>query len=305
MLDQGEILLPNPEKDVRFERIPLASNGRFTSAFTTEHPEVLKARDVWPDILEANRGQAEISLILPGYKQRHVEEIMAGRMVKALIDKTNDTVAFIDWMNTTHIEELIVCGLADHFEKEHIKGIKLFGASHGGYFALRLASGLHKLSIAEGLELPIESTVVAVAPTSRDCFNTRFLLDSDLLIGASHLVLDTISGRITGKPLFVPEFVKHPRSDIIRLRAVAKKPFIDGDFPKGMKVHYFATDPDQGNVDKIVNQPLAIANLRQAGLEVIVHKYQAGPGGHVIAYQDRERMNADLVEIFGASDKSL
>lgn len=301
---------PKPARAVRseeiggitYERIPFPANGKFVKAFLDAHPEVEISQELWPDLIEANSGQSEITMLFPGYKEAHTKSIMKGRTVHNLIEQLSDTIGFVDWMNTTHIEELIARGLADHFEEKGYQGIKMFGASHGGYFALKLASYFEKFK-EEGFNIPIESIVVAVAPTSRDCFKTKVPLDPSLAIGAGHMVLDGFLSRTTGLRLHVPEFARRSRSDLVRLLAVAREPFKQGDFPEGLTVHYFATDAHEGRTDRLVNQPLAINQLRNAGLEVVVHEYKPGALGHVIHSDDISKMNEDMLNIFHSSDK--
>jgi len=296
---------PDIVKPIEYQRTPFPTDGRFVQAFLGGHPEIAKTQGLWPDLIEANRGQPEAIMIFPGFNEKHTESIMKGRTVHSLIENLNDTVSFIDWMNLTNIEELIACGLADHFEKNNYKGIKLFGTSHGGYFALKLASYFHKFRQA-GFNIPIESLVVAVAPASRGCFKKTFplALKSEFL-GLGHLVLDGAVRKISGRPLGVPGFVRRPRSDAVRLMAVSETPFQPGDFPEGQIVHYFATDAELGNKDRLVNQPRAIKELQAAGVKVIVHDYKPDPGilnlGHIIG--DKPKMNEDLIQIFSQSDK--
>ncbi|OGM28055.1 hypothetical protein A2962_05565 [Candidatus Woesebacteria bacterium RIFCSPLOWO2_01_FULL_39_61] len=225
-------------RGITYERIPFPTNGKFVKAFLDAHPEVKVSQELWPDLIEANSGQSEVTMLFPGYKEAHTKSIMRGRTVHNLVEQLGDTIGFVDWMNTTHIEELIARGLADHFEEKGYKGVKMFGASHGGYFALKLASYFEKFK-EEGFDIPIESIVVAVAPTSRSCFKTKVPLDPDLAIGAGHMVLDGFFHKTVGLRVRVPEFARRPRSDLVRLLAVTKEPFRKGDFPEGMVVHYF------------------------------------------------------------------
>lgn len=301
-LGLGKTLNTEEIRGITYERIPFPANGRFVKAFLDAHPEVEVSRDLWPDLMEANSGQSEITMLFPGYKEAHTKSIMRGRTVHNLVERLGDTVGFVDWMNTTHIEELIARGLADHFEARGYEGIKMFGASHGGYFALKLANYFEKFK-DEGFDIPVESVVIAVAPTSRDCFKTKIPLDPDLAIGAGHMVLDGFLSKTIGLRIPVPEFARRPRSDLVRLLAVTKEPFKQGDFPDGMVVHYFATDARAGNTDRLVNQPLAISQLRNAGLTVEVHEYKPGALGHVIHSDDIARMNEDMLNIFSSSDK--
>lgn len=297
---------PRPDivKSIEYQRTPFPIDGRFVQAFLGGHPEIVKTQSLWPDLIEVNRGQPEVTMIFPGFNEKHTERIMKGRTVHSLIEKLNDTVGFIDWMNLTHIEELIACGLADHFEKNNYKGIKLFGTSHGGYFALRLVNYFHKFRQV-GFNIPIESLVVAVAPASRGCFKS-IPPDAKLItIGLGHLALDGVVRKISGRSLGVPGFVWRPRSDAVRLMAVSKTPFHPGDFPEGQIVHYFATDAELGNKDRLVNQPRAIKELQAAGVKVIVHDYKPDPKvlslGHIIG--NIPKMNEDLIQIFSQSDK--
>ena len=112
---------PDIVKPIEYQRTPFPTDGRFVQAFLGGHPEIAKTQGLWPDLIEANRGQPEAIMIFPGFNEKHTESIMKGRTVHSLIENLNDTVSFIDWMNLTNIEELIACGLADHFEKNNYK----------------------------------------------------------------------------------------------------------------------------------------------------------------------------------------
>ena len=95
-------------RGITYERIPFPANGRFVKAFLDAHPEVETSRDLWPDLIEANSGQPEVTMLFPGYKEAHTKSIMKGRTVHNLVEQLGDTIGFVDWMNTLDFCQKVV-----------------------------------------------------------------------------------------------------------------------------------------------------------------------------------------------------
>ncbi|MBU2591957.1 hypothetical protein KKD61_00680 [Patescibacteria group bacterium] len=142
--ESSEIPIKDSSKEtirgITYERIPFPTEGRFVRSFLEAHPEIALTRDLWPDLIETNRSRPEATILFAGFKRWNTEGMMRGRTVHKLAEQLDDTIGFIDWMTTTHIEELVARGLADHFEDCGYQGVKLFGVFHRGYFALRLTN---------------------------------------------------------------------------------------------------------------------------------------------------------------------
>lgn len=270
--------------------------GKFVNNYLARYPEIQRHKYSWPQILAANLGRKETIILLHGFKEKHMKSMMRGRTVHNLVRELNNTIAFIDWMQDTYIEELVTRGIADWLKQNGCKGIKLFGASQGAYFVLRMAKYFKELE-QEGFNIPLKSLVTVVAPTSRDNLKPGILLDPDFILGGIHLALSTVIKKAFGIILPIPGFLKRQISDVARVVTISKSGFKKGDFPEGLTIHYFATDPKKGNIDKIVDQPKAIQNLQHSGASIVIHEFQPGSLGHVIKKDDRDRMNKILINI--------
>lgn len=279
---------------VTYEKDSL-TGGIHVDNYIASSPKLKLTKEVLPDILTANKGRENIILVFPGYKEKHVSTFMQGHTIQNLVKKLDYTIGFVPWINTIHIEELVACAVADWIKQNKFKSIKLIGTSYGGYFALKLASHLLKLK-TEGFSIPIKTIVAIVSPLSKNCVKRAIWLDPELLVGMGHLAVSAVVKKLTGRQLPEPSIIKGKRSHAVRLRTISKNPFKKGEFPKNLPIFYFTTDIS-GNVDRLVNQPLSIEKLKEAGVNVIVRAFKAGGLGHVIHREDIPRMNSELLSI--------
>lgn len=283
---------------LNFERIKLVP-GSFTQPFLDRYPLLADVPEVVPIIHVANAGQPEAVIASAGYSGRHTDEFLRDHGTR-LVENMNDTIITMEWPKTSDVVDLRWRSMADYLQKNHSIGIKLFGTSFGGRESL---VALKKFKQLEGLgfNVPIEAVVVVVAPTSKETVQSREIMGTKgwLMLQAAKMESGNLKMRHITSTLF-PSL----RADAVRIRElVQSEPFVPGDFQQDQVIHYFGTDPE-GILDPLVNQPKAIAELREAGATVVEHWYKPDPAfAHKPAPEEMDRVVEDAISIFKQADR--
>lgn len=249
----------------RFERVAL-KGGRYAESFFERYPSLRKLRDVTPEIYVANPGKPEALITVAGFQVKHTGEFLKGHGIE-LAKESPDTVITVAWPKLSDIVELRWRSIADYLESTGTNGVKFFGTSYGGRESLVALKHLRKLT-EEGFKVSVKDIVVVVAPVNKGSIQaiSRMGIPNWLLLQAAQKV----------EPFITPFSTLFPetRADVVRVRELLKgEQFKPGDFQDGQIVHYFGTDPED-KLDPLVNQPVAIKQLKELGINVVEHWYK-------------------------------
>lgn len=294
-LPQIPITVETAPINLSFERKKLTA-GKFTQPFLDRYPVLTEIPGIFPEIHVANPGQPEALVTLAGFKDQHTDMFLKDHGAK-LVGRTNDTIITVGWSQLSDVVDLRWRCMADYLAENHPAGVKFFGTSFGGRESLVALKKFKQLSDS-GFNIPIETAVVVVAPTSKETIQPRKIMGTKtwLMLQAAQKV----------EPFITPITTLFPslRAEAVRVRELIQgEPFVQGDFQEGQVVHYFGTDQD-GTQDPLVNQPKAIEELRKAGVTVVEHWYKPDPKfAHYPAPEELDRIMDDALLILGQADK--
>lgn len=318
MTEAGEIQLESADKEKpvppQFKKIKLKP-GKHTSNFIEQHPRFEGIPEAYPEIFIANPGQEEATIVLSGYKDEHTNTFLHTHGTD-IIRKTNDTLITVGWPRLTDVYDIRWRSIADYLAENHPRGVKIFGTSFGGRETLIGLSILKRLADKEGFSVPIESVAIVVAPTSKDTIQPRKKMGMKTWLAMQAAKVEPLFEKLTLRaiPYRMPEKLKLPggktvdlwgvRAETVRIRELARgRRFQKGDFPEGLTIHYFGTDP-KGELDPLVNQPKAIAELSSAEVNIREHWYKPNPGfAHYPAPDEIPRMMNEVLELFSQIDR--
>jgi hypothetical protein len=192
--------------------------------------------------------------------------------------------------------------------EHHPEGLNMFGTSFGGFETLRGLQVIKKIQ-DEGVEVPFINIGLVVAPTSgesiKKSLSTKVFIQLSRLESALAQLTNNVSARLLSKSLKEMNTplgrisMGEARAIMIKLRTLQNSPPLTGEsLPANLKVDYFGTDKS-GHLDPLVVQPIALKELRSAGVEVNEHWYEPNPQfAHVPSEADTFRLLDDMVKFF-------
>jgi len=274
-----------------FEKVVLPV-GRYTEVFFQRYPSLRKLNGITPEIYVSNPDQLKVLIAIAGFQDKHTKLFLEGHGAELAKD-SNDTVITLGWPKLSDVVDLKWRAIADYLIANGKKEISFFGTSYGGRESLIALKKLRQLS-SEGFETPIKDVVVVVAPVNKESIQpiSRMGIPNWLMVQATQKV----------EPFITPISTLFPslRADAVRVRELLQgEQFKLGDFQEGQTIHYFGTDKE-GQLDPLVNQPIAIRQLRELGTKVIEHWYKPDPKiAHYPDQNELPRMVNDAKSIFG------